>query len=171
MLTPGPTLERFASVYGHTPYLSDTSSTSGGACSGLNPYAEPYHCTARFIQGILSGASILQPSAGASSYSSSAASLNQDSVDDYPEIGGNPCWNSTKESRLIIMVAPVETPSHNSSSRYPTIGRSEASDAWTPNDGMIKNLNLDFNVVWLQTIMESIQCMAPEDSPLVALAQ
>jgi hypothetical protein len=36
---------------------------------------------------------------------------------------------------------------------------------------MIWNLNLDFNVVWLQTIMESIQCMTPEGSPLVTLAQ
>jgi hypothetical protein len=36
---------------------------------------------------------------------------------------------------------------------------------------MIQNLNLDVNVVRLQTIMESIQCMAPEGSPLVALAR
>jgi hypothetical protein len=40
-----------------------------------------------------------------------------------------------------------------------------------PNDEMIRNLNLDFNVVRLQTIMESIHHMAPEGSPLVALAQ
>jgi hypothetical protein len=40
-----------------------------------------------------------------------------------------------------------------------------------PDHGMIQNLNPDFNVVWLQTIMELIQCMAPEGSPLVALAQ
>jgi hypothetical protein len=36
---------------------------------------------------------------------------------------------------------------------------------------MIQNLNPDFNAMWLQTIMESIQCMALEGSPLVALAQ
>jgi hypothetical protein len=36
---------------------------------------------------------------------------------------------------------------------------------------MIQNLNPDFNVIWLQTIMESIQRMAPKGSPLVALAQ
>jgi hypothetical protein len=36
---------------------------------------------------------------------------------------------------------------------------------------MIQNLNPDFNDVRLQTIMESIQCMNPEGSPLVALAQ
>jgi hypothetical protein len=40
-----------------------------------------------------------------------------------------------------------------------------------PNDGMIQNLNLDFNVVQVQTIMESIQRMTLEGSPLVALAQ
>jgi hypothetical protein len=31
----------------------------------------------------------------------------------------------------------VGEPSHNSSSRYPIIGRSEASDARTPNNAMI----------------------------------
>jgi hypothetical protein len=40
----------------------------------------------------------------------------------------------------------------------------------TPNDGMIQNLNSDFNVVRLRTIMESIQCMTPEGSPLITLA-
>jgi hypothetical protein len=69
------------------------------------------------------------------------------------------------------MVAPAENLSNNNSSRYPTIRRSEASDARMPDHGMIQNLNPDFNVVWLQTIMELIQCMAPEGSPLVALAQ
>jgi hypothetical protein len=59
------------------------------------------------------------------------------------------------------MVAPAGGPSKNSSSRYPTIGRSEVSNARTPNNEMIQ----------LQTIMESIQRMEPEGSPLVALAQ
>jgi hypothetical protein len=36
---------------------------------------------------------------------------------------------------------------------------------------MIQNLNLDFNTIRLQTIMESIQRMTLEGSPLVALAQ
>jgi hypothetical protein len=35
---------------------------------------------------------------------------------------------------------------------------------------MIQNLNPDFNVIRLQTIMESIQWMAPKGSPFVALA-
>jgi hypothetical protein len=109
--------------------------------------------------------------AGASSSSSSAASPNQDSADDYPNIGGSTYGDSIEEGRLVIMVAPVGGPSHNNSSRYPTIGRSEASDARTSNDGMIRNLNPNFNAIQLQTIMESIQWMAPEGSPLVALAQ
>jgi hypothetical protein len=69
------------------------------------------------------------------------------------------------------MVALSRAPSHNSSSRYPTIGRSEASDARTSNDEMIQYLNTDFNTIRLQTIIESIQHMAPDGSPLVALAQ
>jgi hypothetical protein len=142
-----------------------------GVCSGLDPYATLYIRTDRFVRGIPIEASILQPSARASSSSSSAASPDQDSADDYPLIGESTYWDSTEEGRLIIMVAPTGEPSHNSSSRYPTIGRSEVSDARTPNDGMIRNLNPYFNAVRLQTIMELIQCMTPEGSPLVALAR
>jgi hypothetical protein len=40
-----------------------------------------------------------------------------------------------------------------------------------PNNGMIQNLNPDFNAVRLHTIIKSIQRMAPEGSPLIALAQ
>jgi hypothetical protein len=69
------------------------------------------------------------------------------------------------------MVAPVGAPSQISSSRYPTIRGSEASHARTPNDRLIWNLNPDFNAMQLQTIMESIQCMVPECSSLIALAQ
>jgi hypothetical protein len=36
---------------------------------------------------------------------------------------------------------------------------------------MIQNLNLNFNPIQIQTIMESIQQMAHEGFPLVALAQ
>jgi hypothetical protein len=69
------------------------------------------------------------------------------------------------------MVALARVPSQNSSSKYPTIRRSAPFDARTPNDRMIQNLNPDFNAIRLQTIMESIQRMAPKSSPLVALAQ
>jgi hypothetical protein len=115
--------------------------------------------------------SILQPSARTSSSSLLTASPDQDLADDYPKIGGSTRGDSTEEGRLIAMVAPVGGPSHNSSSRYFTIRRSKAFNPWTPNDGMIRNLNSDFNVIWLQTVMDSIQRMAPEGSRLVALAQ
>jgi hypothetical protein len=36
---------------------------------------------------------------------------------------------------------------------------------------MVRNLNPDFNAIRLQTIMESIQRMAPKGSSLIALAQ
>jgi hypothetical protein len=39
LLTQGPVPKKLAPVYGHAPYLPTSSSTSGGACSGLNPYA------------------------------------------------------------------------------------------------------------------------------------
>jgi hypothetical protein len=45
------------------------------------------------------------------------------------------------------------------------------SDARTPNDEMIQNLNPNFNIVRLQTIMESIQRITPEVFPLIALVQ
>jgi hypothetical protein len=100
--------------------------------------------------------SILQPSSEASSSSSSVASPDRDSIDDYPEIRGSTCWNYSKEGHMLLMVAPNEDPSCNSSSKYPTIRGSEASDTRTPNVGMIQNMNLDFNAVRFQTIMESI---------------
>jgi hypothetical protein len=53
-------------------------------------------------------------------------------------------------------VVPNGDRSHNSSSRNPTIGRSEASDARSPNVGIIRNLNPEFNAMRLQTIMETI---------------
>jgi hypothetical protein len=171
LLTQGPAPKHIAPVYGQAPYLPARSCIADGACSGLNPYAGPYHRTAKTTQRILIGAPIFQPSAGTSSSSTSAMSLDQDSTDDYPEIEESICCNSTDEGRLIIMVAPARAPSHNSSSRYPTIGRLEASDARTPNDEMIQNMNPDFNTMRLQTILESIQRMAPEGPPLTALAQ
>jgi hypothetical protein len=69
------------------------------------------------------------------------------------------------------MVALDGDRARNSSSGYPTIGRSEASDAQTPSTGLDRNLNPDFNVIRVQAIMETIQCMAPDGSPLALLAQ
>jgi hypothetical protein len=171
MLPPEPAPEHLASGYRQAPCLSAISSTTGGAYSGLDPYARLHIRPVKLVQGILIVTSILQPSAGVSSSSLSAASPDQDSVDDYPNIGGSICGDLIREGRLIVMVALAGGPSQHCSSRYPTNGRSEASDARTPDDGMIQNLNSDFNAIRLQTIMKSIQRMAPEDSPLVALAQ
>jgi hypothetical protein len=69
------------------------------------------------------------------------------------------------------MVAPNEDQPRHSSSWYPTIRRSEASDARTSSTGLIRNLNPDFNVVRVQAIMETIQWMALDGSPLALLAQ
>jgi hypothetical protein len=69
------------------------------------------------------------------------------------------------------MVAPNGDRSRNSSSRYPTIGRSKTSGAQTPSAGLVQNLNPDFNVIRVQAIMETIQRMAPYGSPLALLAQ
>jgi hypothetical protein len=55
------------------------------------------------------------------------------------------------------MVGPARVHSHNSYSRYPTIRGPEASNIGTPSNKVVQNLNLDLNVVRLQTIMESIQ--------------
>jgi hypothetical protein len=43
LLTRGPALRHPTLVYGPAPYLLVNPSTSVGACSGLNPYAEPYY--------------------------------------------------------------------------------------------------------------------------------
>jgi hypothetical protein len=55
LLTPRPAPERLISVYGQALYLSAILSTTGGAYSGLNPYAGPYIHTVRFVQGSLVG--------------------------------------------------------------------------------------------------------------------
>jgi hypothetical protein len=58
LLTQGLAPNHLASVYGHTPYLSASSSTSSGACSGLNPYAGSYHRATKTTQGVPIGAPI-----------------------------------------------------------------------------------------------------------------
>jgi hypothetical protein len=171
MLPPGAAPERLTPTDGQAPWSLTTSSTSGGTCSGLEPFLGLYIRTAKIVRGIPIVTSTLRSLAGASSSSSSAASSDQDSSDDYPEIRISACGDFAGEGRLIFMVTPNGDPSHNSSSRYPIIGRLEVFDTRTPNDGMIRNLNPDFNAIRFQTIMESIQRMAPEGSPLVVLAQ
>jgi hypothetical protein len=102
---------------------------------------------------------------------SSRATLDRDSIEDYPEIRGSGYLNPAIETRCISMVGPARVNSQNSSNKYPTIRGSKTCDARTPSNRVIRNLNLDFNILRLQTIMESIQWMVLQDSPLVALAQ
>jgi hypothetical protein len=137
----------------------------------LDPYAWLYIRTTKLVWGIMIVPSILRPLVGASSSSSSVSTPDQDSSDDYPEIGTSAYGEPTKGGCLILVVASNGDRSHNNSSRYHTIGRLEASDARTPSAGLVQNLNPDFNKVCIQAIMKTIQRMAPDGSPLVVLAQ
>jgi hypothetical protein len=162
MLPAGPALEH------PTPA---PSSASGGACSGLDPFAGLYIRTVKLVRGIPIVTSTIWPFIRALSLSSSASSPGRDSSDDYPEIGASACGNSVEDDRLILMVAPNGDRFRNNSSGYPTIGRSETSNAQTPSTEVVQNLNPDFNVVRVQAIMETIQRMAPDGSLLTLLAQ
>jgi hypothetical protein len=64
------------------------SSTLGSTCLGLDPFAGLYVRTVKLIRGIPIVTSTLRAFIGASSSSSLASSPNQDSSDEYPEIGG-----------------------------------------------------------------------------------
>jgi hypothetical protein len=137
----------------------------------LDPFTGLYIRTANLVQGILIVTSILRPFVGASSSSSSTLSPGWDSSDDYPEIRASTFGNSIEDDCLNLMMAPNGDQSPNSSSGYPTIGRSEASDARTPSVGLVQNLKPNFNTVRVQAIMETIQRMAPDGSSLVVLTQ
>jgi hypothetical protein len=137
MLPPGPAPERIVSAHGQDPWSPAASLTSSCAFSSPAPFAGRHIDTAKLIRGIPVVTSILRSLAGASSSSSPVVSLKLDSSDDYPKIVVGASEDFVMESRLICMVAPNEDPSHNSSRRHPTIGRSEASDARTPNVGLV----------------------------------
>jgi hypothetical protein len=160
MLPPGEATEHTA-----------PSSALSGTQADSDFFDGLYIRTAKLAQGIPVMTTILRPCTGASSSSSSALSSDEGSSEDYPEIGVSTYGSSTDIICLIFMVAPNEDQPRHSSSGYPTIGRSEASDARTPSTGLIQNLNPDFNVVRVQAIMETIQRMAPDGSPLALLAQ
>jgi hypothetical protein len=161
MLPPGLAQEHLALA---------SLSTLGGSCSRSDPCVGSYIRTVKIVRGIPVVTSILWPLAGASSSSSSASTPDPDSSDDYREIRASACGEPEKSGRLIYIVAPNGDRSYNNSSRYPTIEISEASDAQTPSGGLVQNLNLNFNAVWVQVIMETIQCMAPDGSPIAVLA-
>jgi hypothetical protein len=130
------------------------SSTLDGTCSDLDPFAGLYIHTAKLIWDIPIVTSTLRPFIGVSSLSSSASSPDRDSSSDYPEIGDNTCGNSAEDDRLILMVAPDGDRACNSSSAYPTIGRSEATDVQTPSAELVRNLNPEFNAVRLAATIE-----------------
>jgi hypothetical protein len=132
MLPPGEAVEHIA-----------PSSVSSETQAGSDLFDGPYIRTVKLIRGIPVVTTILRPCAGAASSSPSALSSDQGSSENYPEIGVNTCESSTNTSRLICMVAPNEYQPRHSSSGYPTIGRSEASDARTPSTGLVQNLNPD----------------------------
>jgi hypothetical protein len=89
LLTRGPAPRHPAPVYGKAPYYPANPSTSGGACSGLNPYVGPYYLSPMRSHECPIRKTILQSSAGASSSSSLGVTHNRDSIEDYPEIGGS----------------------------------------------------------------------------------
>jgi hypothetical protein len=153
---------------GETTEHTALSSSSSKTQTDSNFFDGSYIRTVKLVRGIPVVTTILRPCAGASSSSSSALSSDQGSSEDYPEIGVSTCESSADISRLICMVAPNEDQPRHSSSRYPTIGR---SDARTPSTGLIQNLNPDFNDVRVQAIMETIQRMTPDGSLIALLAQ
>jgi hypothetical protein len=97
MLPPGPAPEYIVLAL---------SSALEGSCSGLDPCTWLYICTTKLVQGISVVTSILQSLARASSPSSSASTPDQDSSDDYLEIGTNTCGEPEVGDRLILMVCP-----------------------------------------------------------------
>jgi hypothetical protein len=145
MLPPGEVIEHTA-----------RSSTSSGTQVDSDFFDEPYIRTVKLVRGIPVITTILRTCIGASSSYLSALSSDQGSSEDYPEIGVSTSGSSADISRLICMVAPNEDQPRHSSSGYPTIGRSEASDARTPSTGLIRNLNPNFNVVRVQATIETI---------------
>jgi hypothetical protein len=138
MLSTGPAPEHLALA---------SSSASGGSCSRSDPCAGVYIRTVKIVQDIPVVTSIIRPLAGASSSSSSASTPDPNLSDNYPKIGASACGEPAVSNHLIYMVTPNGDRSHNSSSRYHTIRRSETSDARTPSGGLVQNLNPNFNVV------------------------
>jgi hypothetical protein len=129
-------------------HLAPTSSSmSGRSYAGLGRCAGSYICTAKIIRGIPVVTSTLRPLVRASGSSTSASTPDSDLADDYPEIEASACGEPVKDGRFIYMVALNGDRSSNSSSKYPTIGRSEASDAQTTSGGLARNMNPDFNAV------------------------
>jgi hypothetical protein len=108
LLIQGPVPRHPTLMYETTPYYLADPSTSGGAYLGLNPHAGPYYISTIASKGLLIRKTIFQSSAGTSSSSSLGATLDQDSIKDYPEIRGSAYWNPTIKARRISMVGPAK---------------------------------------------------------------
>jgi hypothetical protein len=121
-------------------HLAPTSSSaSGRSCAGPGRCAGSYIRTAKIIRVIPDVTSTLRPLVGASGSSTSVLTPDSDSTDDYPEIGASACGELTQDGHFIYMVALNGDRTSNTSSRYLTIGRSDASDARTPSGGLAPN--------------------------------
>jgi hypothetical protein len=127
--------------------MAVTRAPSSGFIIASDPCTVSYIRTANIVRGIPVVTSILRPLVRASSSSTSTLIPDPDLSDDYLEIENNAYGEPAECSRLICMVASNGDRSNNTFSKYPTIGRSKAFDARTPSDGLVWNLNLDFNVV------------------------
>jgi hypothetical protein len=90
LLTRGPASRHPVSVYGITPYYPIDPSTSGGACSCLNPHVGLYYLSLMTSQGLPIRKTIFQSTTGTSSSSSLGPTPDRDSIEDYLEISGVP---------------------------------------------------------------------------------
>jgi hypothetical protein len=120
MLSLGPAPGHLASM---------SSSASGRSCAGPGRCAGSYIRTAKIICGIPVVTSTLRSLVGASDSFTLASTPDSDLANDYPEIGASACGEPMKDGHFIYIVALNSDRSSNTSSRYPTIGRSETSVA------------------------------------------
>jgi hypothetical protein len=99
----GPPPRRWAPIHGGAPCYpaspSTTTSASDGVRIGLNLYAGSYTLTAMTSWGHPMGVPAFWSSGGTLSPTSSCTSIDWDSTNDYPEIGGGVCWNHAIEAR------------------------------------------------------------------------
>jgi hypothetical protein len=117
LLTRGATPKHPTPVYGTTPHYPTDLSTLNGDCSGLNPHTRPYYLAAMTSQSTPIRATISQSSTGTSSSSSSGASYDRGSTEDYLEVRGSCYWNrrlrvalSARWPQHLSGIAPVGTP-------------------------------------------------------------
>jgi hypothetical protein len=88
----------------------------------------------------------------------SDAIADWDSIEDYLIIRGGHRWDLNVEAQRISMAGRSVGESRNSSNSYLMIWRSVTSNVTTLSQ-VTRNLNLEFKAIWLQTVMELIQCL------------